>query len=86
MKLSEAEAIISSKHGYLVHFEHCGNGLLRGDYFPEVHDGDEPFYSEDIAIVMGEKFAKAMKGKACNFYLVRSDNFRPVGEWAINNR
>ena len=38
MKLTEVEIAISEDYGYLVHFEHCGDGLLRGDYFPDVKD------------------------------------------------
>jgi len=86
MKLSEAQDIINDAHGYLVHFEHYGDGVLRSDHFPDVRNGEAPFVTSDEAIEMGEKFAKAMFGKACNFYLIRGDNFAPVGLWRIENR
>lgn len=86
MKISEVMKAIENNHGYLVHFEHYGDGLLRGDYFPDIHGGEEPFETEDEAIAMGIKYAKATKGRTCNFYLVRGDNFTPVGHWNLANR
>ncbi|MEE8289754.1 MAG: hypothetical protein V3R25_10120 [Nitrosomonadaceae bacterium] len=86
MKLSEAMAIIEAKTEYLVHFEHIDSGMLRGDYFPDVMGGEAAFKTEDGAIAVGEDFARATKGKTCNFYIVRADNFRPTGSWNIKNR
>ena len=86
MEISKVEKAIAEDYGYLVHFEHCGNGLLRGDFFPEVRLGEEPFQTKEEAEMVGVKYAKATKGKTCNFYLVRSDSFASVGGWKLQNR
>ena len=42
MKLAEAMQIIeTNEQGYMVHFEVVGGGVLRGDYFPDKHGGEE---------------------------------------------
>ena len=86
MEMSQVEKAISENYGYLVHFEHCGDGLLRSDYFPEVRLDEEPFKTREEAEMVGVKYAKATKGKTCNFYLIRSDSFTPVGGWKLQNR
>lgn len=86
MKISEVEKAIDADFGYLVHFEHYGDGMLRSDYFPDVRDGEEPFKTKVDAEKVGTDYAKATKGRTCNFYLVRSDSFSPVGGWKLPNR
>jgi hypothetical protein len=86
MKLTEVEIAISEDYGYLVHFERCGDGFLKSDYFPDVKDGEEPFKTKVDAEKVGADYAKATEGKTCNFYLVRSDSFRPIGGWSLANR
>jgi hypothetical protein len=86
MKLSDVKTAIEAKHGYLVHFEKIEGSTLAADYFPEASSGEEPFETVEDAVAMGAEYAKATKGKTCNFYLVRSDNFKPVNGWNLPNR
>lgn len=86
MRLSAAVETIAASHGYLVHFERIKGRMLVGDYFPEVRKGEEPFKTQEEAIEMGVKYAKATRGSTCNFYLIRSDTFSPVGSWKLANR
>lgn len=86
MKLSKVRKTIAANHGYLVHFEHIEGSILRSDYFPDVKGGEEPFETQEEAMAIGIDYAKVTKGKTCNFYLVRSDKFTPIGSWKLENR
>lgn len=86
MKLSDAIKAIDAKEAFLVHFEWCGDGMLRSDYFPDPREGEEGFVSAIEAEVTGKKFAEATKGNTCNFYLIDSLSFRPIGNWKLANR
>ena len=86
MKIKDVKKTIDKNHGYLVHFEHCGDGMLTSDYFPDVKSGEDPFDTYDEAVEIGVDFADATKGETCNFYLVRADNFKPLQGWDLKNR
>lgn len=86
MELSEVNKQIDRNFQYLVHFELIKDGILIADHFPNVEDGEEGFSNIKDAIKIGEKYAKATRGYTCNFYLIRSDNFTPVGNWKLKNR
>lgn len=86
MKMKRALAIINDKPcGFMVHFERCGDGLLRGDYFPDKHAGEKLIPTQEEAWVLAEKFANKMKGRVVNIYIVNS-NFSPVSTKQIKNR
>jgi len=86
MKLNEAKSIIENSQGYIVSFEHCGDGLLRSDSVPDMRNNEDPFPTEVEAIQFGSSLAYAMKGKACNFCIRRADNHNRVGEWTDENK
>lgn len=86
MKIQTVLDTIDDKPKYLVHFEHIHGHILRTDYFPDTAAGEEGFQSEEYAIEVAEKYAAATKGKTCNFYLVRADNYLPIGTWRLQNR
>jgi hypothetical protein len=90
MKMQEAEQLIEmhNRNGYMVHFEWCGDGFLRADYFPDKHAGERLIASEVEAWVYADRFALAMKGEVCNLYVV-DHNWKPVNgykEREIKNR
>lgn len=77
MKLQEILDIqYNIERGYRVSFEHYGNGLLKSDYYPERDEGSIPF--EEEAWKVAEILAKILKGKACNFYVVKAKDWSPV--------
>lgn len=74
------ELIEVGERGFMVYFEWHGDGFLRSDYFPDKHGGEEVVLlveTEQEAWEYAAKFAKAMKGKVCNLYVV-DKNFHPV--------
>lgn len=76
MKMQEAMDILHNKpKGFRVHFEWCGDGFLRSDYFP--NHGEPLIPTEAEAWELTERFARATQGKTCNLYVVSHD-FRPV--------
>lgn len=91
MKIEEAMAIIQGKaapQGFMVEFEHAGDGFLRGDHFPDKHTGEPLIPTEDEAWELARKFAQKTKGKCVNIYVVKSD-FSPVLDYEqkmIENR
>lgn len=89
MKMSKALEIIESKpSGYMVSFEHAGDGFLRSDYFPELWDGEKLIETEEEAWELAKKFAAKTFGKCINIYVI-DNNFRPVANFKdkeIKNR
>lgn len=89
MKMSKALEIIESKpNGYMVSFEHAGDGFLRSDHFPELWDGEKLIETEEEAWELARKFAAKTTGKCVNIYVIDS-KFRPVANFKdkeIKNR
>ena len=78
MKTQDAMDMINNKpKGFMVHFERCGDGFLRSDYFPEKHDGEPLIETEHEAWELANRFAKATKGSTCNVYVI-DHTFSPV--------
>ena len=89
MRIATAKRIIEEGSGFLVHFEQVEGNLLRSDYTPEVTEGEPPFGTEAAAWEFAQKLAKAMAGRAVNFYVVRASDFTPVPRYRdlmIKNR
>jgi len=83
MKMQEAMDIINNKpKGFMVHFEWCGDGFLRTDYFPDKHAGESLIPTEHEAWELADRFARVTKGKTCNIYVVDSQ-FIPVKDYEI---
>lgn len=83
MKMQEALDIIDGKNeskGFMVSFEHAGDGFLRSDYFPDTHAGEELIKTEREAWILAAKFAEKTFERCVNIYVVDS-NFRPVASW-----
>ena len=82
MKMQEAMDILNNKpKGFMVHFEWCGDGFLRSDYFPDKHAGEPLIKTEHEAWELARAFAKATKKRTCNLYVVNND-FTPVYGYA----
>jgi len=64
------------QQGFRVAFERYGDGFLRSDYYPD--RGELPIPFEEEAWKVAEILAKILKGKACNFYVVKSEDWTPV--------
>lgn len=79
MKMQEAMDIINKKEekGYMVNFEHAGDGFLRSDWFPDKKAGEKLIATEEEAWELAKKFAEKTFGKCVNIY-VTDANFRPV--------
>lgn len=78
MKYQDAIDLINKDDsGYMVHFEWIECQILRGDYFPDKHAGEDLIKSMDDAWDLAKKFAAKTKGKTCNIYVVDQD-FKPV--------
>jgi len=78
MKYQDAIDLIGGDYsGYMVHFEWIEGGMLRGDYFPDKHAGEELIESMAEAWDLAKKFAAKTKGKTCNLYVI-DKNFSPV--------
>lgn len=78
MKMKDVLQILNKKdHGFMVSFEWCGDGFLRGDHFPDKHAGEDLIENEFDAWELARKFAMATKGRTCNLYVIKSD-FVPV--------
>ncbi len=81
MKMNDALGIINNKSGrYMVHFEWCGDGFLRSDYFPDKFAGEDLIDTEAEAWLLASEFARATVGRTCNVYVIDSD-FRPVDNY-----
>lgn len=88
MKYREALDIINKKHGYMVEFDHAGDGFLRSDNFPDKHAGEPLIQTEEEAWMLARKFANNTFGKCVNIYVV-DYKFIPVEGYLdrkINNR
>jgi len=79
MKIKDALEIINAPDptGFMVAFEWYGDGILRADHFPDKHGGDDLIETEAEALILAQKFANKMRGKACNLYVI-DHNFHPV--------
>ena len=79
--MQEAMDMINNKpKGYMVHFEWCGDGMLRSDYFPDKHNGETLIQTEWEAWELVGKFARATKGKTCDLYVI-DNTFSPVKDY-----
>ena len=91
MKMAEAEAIIKGEpitKGFMVSFEWKKGGMLHSDHFPDKHDGEPLIPTEKEAWLLASEFAKKMRGKVVNLYVIK-DDFTPVDgykEKYIENR
>ncbi len=85
MLLKEAEKFLKADYGFLVCFERVEGVVLASDYVPDV-EVEEPFRTEEDAIAFGLRLAAVTTGKFVNFYIVRSDNYKPFGDWQLENR
>lgn len=63
----------NKKSGFMVHFEWYGDGFFKSDHFPDKHAGEELINTESEAWELAERFAKCLKGKICNLYVMNSD-------------
>jgi len=79
MKMAEAQTIIDGKknNGFMVSFEWKKGGMLHSDYFPDKHSGEPLITTEKEAWMYASAFAKKMRGKVVNLYVIKSD-FVPV--------
>lgn len=89
MKMKDAEDIISGKadrSGFIVSFEVRERGMLRGDFFPDVHGGEPGFATVDIAWDNAEQFARRRTSTRdiVNVRVCRASDFTPVGNQTLN--
>ena len=78
MKMEEAQEIINGEDkGFMVHFDECGDGMLRSNYFPDKHAGEALIGTEDEAWELAASFANKTYGKMVNIYVI-DHNFKPV--------
>jgi hypothetical protein len=80
MKMKDAMKIISHNReacGFCVSFQHIETFGYRGDYFPEVKDGEESIKDEGLAWQLAREFAKKAKN-VCEIYVAYADDFKPV--------
>lgn len=89
MKMAEAEAIIRGEpNGFMVSFDWIDGCILRSDHFPDKHAGEALIPTEIEAWFMAAKFARAMRGKVVDVYVIKHD-FTPVDSYKeryIKNR
>jgi len=82
MKLSDALEWIRKHNENVgmvrVSFEWRRDGVLESDFFPA---RNEPPLSPDEATIHMHEFARAMKGKVVNVYLVDAKDFTPLGDY-----
>ena len=92
MKMHEVMDVMENglrPRGYLVHFEHAGDGFLRSDWFPDVHAGEDPIQEEEDAWQLAQQFATKTRKRRVNVYVIRREDFKPVQgyrERMIENR
>ena len=79
MRMAEAMKIIQGEEegGYMVSFEWKEGGMLRSDHFPDKHAGEPLIPTEQEAWMLATEFARKMRGKVVNLYVLRA-NFSPV--------
>lgn len=80
MKFADVMEIIegiNKTFGFMVHFEHAGDGFLRSDYFPDKHKGEKLIETEKKAWDLAKRFAAKTRGKCVNIYVV-DQSFAPV--------
>jgi hypothetical protein len=86
MKMSEAIEIMNNSpkgklDGYMVSFEKREGGVLRSDYFPDKHAGEELIKTEEEAWRLARLFASSTDDSIVNIYVVGSD-FIPVAGYS----
>lgn len=85
MKFKEALEIMSGNgnkpKGYMVHFEKYGYGVLKSDYFPDKHAGEELIKDIDAAWEFARAFAVNTDNSFVNIYLI-DENFYPVSGYS----
>lgn len=86
MKIKDALDIIGEPSGYMVSFEWCGDGMLRSDHFPDKHAGESLIDTEEEAWILANKFAKKMRGRVCNLYIIGDDFVKVPHSKFIANR
>ena len=92
MKMQAAIQIMESTTkpaGFMVAFERAGDGFLRSDHFPDVHQGEPPIETEEEAWAMAAQFAAKTHKKCVNVYVIRREDFVPVPSYKermIENR
>lgn len=78
MKLKEAMSIIDEKEkGFMVSFEVREGSILKSDYFPDKHSGEDLITTEDEAWELARRFADATDKNYVNIYVI-DKNFSPV--------
>ena len=82
MKMATAIEIMNEKRkkktaGFMVDFEHAGDGFLRSDHFPDKQAGEPLIETEDKAWELAKNFAAKTKGVCVNIYVTDGD-FNPV--------
>ena len=84
MKMQDALDIIEKKEkGFMVHFEKREGHLLKSDYFPDKHAGEELISTEDEAWELAVKFAKSTSpAEIINIYVI-DNNFNPVKDYTL---
>lgn len=81
MKMQEALSVMTGKvkpAGFMVTFEHVEGNMLRSDHFPDVHCGETPIETEELAWALAATFASKTVGKCVNVYVIRREDFTPV--------
>ena len=92
MKMQEAMRIMGyapKLPGFMVHFTRVNGCMLEGDYFPDVHAGEEPIQTEEQAWQMAAQFAAKTRQRCVNIYVIHRADFTPVADYAgrqIKNR
>lgn len=79
MRFEDAMDMIETKEsGFMVNFEVREGSILRSDYFPDKHAGEELIKTEDEAWELAERFAKAVDASVyVNIYVI-NHTFHPV--------
>jgi hypothetical protein len=79
VKMQDAVKIMEAKTpGFMVAFEHVGDGFLTSDHFPDVHSGEEPIPTEEEAWRLAARFAAKTHKRCVNIYVIRREDFTPV--------
>jgi hypothetical protein len=78
MKMQDAMKIINGEpRGFMVSFEWKKGGILESDHFPDKHAGEPLIETEKEAWLLAAEFAKKMRDKVVNLYVIGRD-FAPV--------
>lgn len=82
MKLDAAMKIMNPAYknentGFMVSFEIREGGVLRSDYFPDKHSGEQLIETEEEAWELARKFASSTNKTYVNIYVI-DHTFSPV--------